>query len=180
MNKIQRLENIKTEVVAHFGSLTNNQLNWKLSKEKWSIAECLQHLIKSNATYFPALDSIIKGSTASFWEKFNPMSRSIGKSMVKSLGVTITRKHKSPVLFQPTRSSAAEDSVQAFSNHQDELIAKFRILDNEAAAGRNITSPVSHLITLPLSDCLEILAAHEERHLNQAKAVMRLESFPAG
>jgi len=178
MNQIERLEKVNAIVQSEFGKMSDEQLNWKPSKDKWSIAECLLHLVKSNSTYFPGLDDIINGKQSSFWEKANPLSRSIGKSMLKSLGVSIKRKHKSPELFRPDRPSNAVQTIQTFINHQDALIDKFKKLEAFKNMNRNITSPVSKLITLPLTDCLEILTGHEERHLNQAIELTKQNTFP--
>jgi uncharacterized damage-inducible protein DinB len=35
-----------------FKSLSEDQINWKLSAESWSIAECVDHLIVTNKLYF--------------------------------------------------------------------------------------------------------------------------------
>ena len=35
-----------------------------------------------------------------------------------------------------------------------------------------VTSPASNLVTYTLGDALEIILGHEQRHINQAKAVL--------
>ncbi len=177
-DKTERLRSLKLEVNSAFGSLNANQLNWKPSHDKWSIAECLQHLITSNETYFPALDKLASGYAPTFWEKNNPFSRSIGKSMVKTLGITITKKFKSPKIFTPKKIVYNEGILQSFAEHQENLIEKMNRLEHLDEKKTKLSSPVSPLITLPLSDCLEVLTAHEERHLNQAKNILALGTFP--
>lgn len=175
---IARLRTVNAKVEKSFSSLSLSQLSWKSSEDSWSIAECLQHIITSNEKYFPALGKLSKAYTPSFWEKWSPMSRSIGKNMIKTLGLTVKSKFKSPKLFLPAKILFPENIIETFSKHQDLLISKFDLM--KIHEGRNviITSPVSALITLPLSECLEVLTGHEERHLNQAINVMLHHNFP--
>ncbi|TAH41579.1 MAG: DinB family protein [Bacteroidetes bacterium] len=173
-DKIKRLQNIKSLVEESFGKLSIQQLSKKPSPEKWSIAECLQHLITSNETYFPVLDKLAIGYIPTFWEKNNPFSRSIGKNMVDSLGVVVKKKFKSPKLFLPKKIKFPENIVSSFCGHQDHLIEKMEKLRHLEGKKVIISSPVSPLITLPLTDCLEVLTGHEERHFNQAMSVLNL------
>ena len=41
-----------------FGSLNEEQLNWKPSPKEWSIAQNIDHLIVINNTYLPVLESV--------------------------------------------------------------------------------------------------------------------------
>ena len=177
-NKIDKLLSITSEVNSAFGRLNVEQLNWKPSQDKWSIAECLQHLITSNETYFPILDKLALGYTPSFWEKYNPFSRSIGRSMINTLGIKISKKFKSPKIFKPKETKYSQSILKNFSDHQEILMDKMNQLKHLDGKKIILSSPVSPLITLPLSDCLEVLSTHEERHLNQAKNIMALSAFP--
>ena len=35
-----------------FGSLSAEQLNWKPAPDRWSVAQCLEHLINTNLLHF--------------------------------------------------------------------------------------------------------------------------------
>ncbi len=175
---IERLQQVNKEVTDSFEVLLPDQLSWKPNPEKWSIRECLQHLITSNETYFPALDKLRISYQPTFWEKRNPFSRSIGKNMVKTLGKSSRRKFKSPPIFLPRKINVTDDIVKAFLNHQEILLNKVRELSSFPWDDIIISSPVSPLITLPLSDCLEVLTGHEERHLMQAQKLTEMANFP--
>ncbi len=175
---IKRLEQVNADVINSFGTLSPSQLTWKQESSAWNIAECLQHIITSNESYFPILDKLSSGYLPGFWEKINPMSRSIGKNMVKTLGKNITKKFKSPALFQPPGIKIPEEVLLRFQTHQILLQEKINSLSSLPADQIIISSPVSPLITLPLSDCLEVIVGHEERHLMQAKTITTSKDFP--
>ena len=175
---LERLYEIKKIAEENFRKLNPQQLSWKSSDSSWSIAECLQHLITSNEPYFPTLDKFIAGNNATFWERYNPFSKIIGKNMTATLGREVVKKFKSTKLFVPSKISVREFSIDKFIAHQEVLIAKLSQMKDLSKNKTIISSPVSPLITFPLSDCLEIITGHEERHLNQAIRVMGHENFP--
>lgn len=50
---------LATYAQARFGGLSEGQLNWKPDSERWSIAQCLHHLITTNAAYFPVFEQVL-------------------------------------------------------------------------------------------------------------------------
>ena len=149
MNYTQKLSEITATVENEFGNLSEEKLNMKANPESWSIAQCIEHLIISNSKYFPAFEAVLSGKhKMTFWERNNPLTTYTGKQMIKTLGPVIVKKFQAPKLFLPSRST-----IKKLNTPQFEKIV--------------ITSPVAALLTLKLTDAMEILVAHEERHLNQ-------------
>ena len=69
-------ERVKTE----FSKLSLQQLNWKPAPDKWSIGQCLDHLIVSNSSYFPVFERITNGTyQMTAWQKLSPFSSLFGK-----------------------------------------------------------------------------------------------------
>ena len=42
------MQNVADDAKSTFGGLSSDQLNWKPGKKSWSVAQCLDHLIKTN------------------------------------------------------------------------------------------------------------------------------------
>ena len=176
---VERIKELTEIFIREFGSLTVRQLNWKASRENWSIGQCIHHLIVSNEIYFPVLNKIRSGKyTMTFWEKHNPFSHYTGRKMVNTLGPLLTRKYKSPLLFHPSASEFNEGLMQDFTDHQNKLIDLIVELENENYNHIVMTSPVAGLITFPVHDGLRLIVAHEERHLNQAMEIKSNSLFP--
>ncbi len=163
-----------------FNDLRPDQLMWKPAPHRWSIAQCLDHLIVSNECYFPVLDRLSGDRyRATFWEQWSPFSKSIGRNMVATLGPEVRRPFKAPKLFQPRQKDVKDDAiVDRFRKHQEALIRKLEAIRVQPLNKVVVTSPVAGLITIPLTDVLEILAGHEERHLSQAERLLADAGFP--
>ena len=169
---IEELSKITTEVKTSFGQLTIAQLNWKPDKDKWSIAQCLHHLIVSNETYYPQLKDIISGKYRnSFYQNFAFISRIIGKRMIKDLGPVVTKSFKNPQLFTPSQSDIPATIIKDFEGHQQKLAAYIARLKDVNLENTVLRSPVTKIIIYNLADLLQIIAGHEQRHLAQAKRV---------
>ncbi|MFM2208090.1 MAG: hypothetical protein RL213_2065 [Bacteroidota bacterium] len=161
-----------------YKALSEAQLNRCPAPGAWSIAQCLQHILLSDESYFPALERLLeKDHRSTFWEKHSPFTRSTGKSMILQLGTETTRRFKSPRLFLPTRQlipSAIRDRILAHWERLDELCRK---LEEAGAEEKVIRSPVAPLITLRVNDAIVLFQVHTRRHLQQADKVLHSSDF---
>lgn len=170
---------ITRKVQAEFGRLSVEQLNWKPSSEQWSVAQCLDHLIKTNQQYFPMLEGVANGTRKqSFWEKLPGLPGFFGKMMLKGLDPSNQKKLKTPAVFNPAASQLPASIVADFVQHQQQLARLIRATDRVDHQKTIVSSPVSGLITFSLKDCISIIVVHEERHFMQAKRLLRASGFP--
>src|SRR5687768_3477918 len=110
---------IATDAESVFGSLTTEQLNWKPSVERWSVAQCFDHLITSNKGYLPIIDDVLKGQKkSSIWQKLPFFPGLWGKMLIKSLDPAQTRKMKAPKRFQPSQSDVSGSIIHDFVAQQ--------------------------------------------------------------
>ena len=162
------------EVRATYGELTAQELNWKPDANAWSIAQCLDHLLTANATYFPTFEAVVHGrKTTTFWERLPGLPSLWGKMLVKSVAPESARKLKAPQIFQPASSDISTDIVPRFGEQQDRLLHYLQATGGMDLDGIIITSPVAKFITYSLRDTFRILFLHERRHLNQAQRVLK-------
>ena len=162
-----------------FGGLTKEQLNWKPGPERWSVAQCFDHLITTNNGYLPIMDSVVKGQKqSSIWQKLPFFPRLWGKMLIKSLDPSQTRKMKAPKKFQPAQSDVSGSIINDFVAQQQQLIEKMKSTANLDLERIVITSPAASLITYSLMDAYRIIVVHERRHFQQAKRVTEESGFP--
>ncbi len=179
MGLIDQLDSITIQANQNFSALNPEQLNWKPAPEKWGIAQCLDHLIISNSDYFPAFDQLLKGGYhPTRWQRINPLSGYVGKMMVKMLGPVPKKKFKAPKIFMPSSSNIHSGILKQFEQHQQQLKTFYSRLQRLDGNQIIISSPVSKLITYSLQHVLELLAGHEQRHINQALTVLHHPNFP--
>lgn len=170
---------IAEDTRASFGTLSVDQLNWKPSAERWSIAQCFDHLVTSNRGFFPIIESVRRGKKQStVWERLPVLPGLAGKLLIKSLDPASTRKLKAPKKFEPAQSNVSATILDDFVAQQNKVVEEMsatRDLDLEKIV---ITSPAASFITYSLMDAYRIIVVHEKRHLQQAKRVAEEPAFP--
>jgi hypothetical protein len=172
------LEDITRDVQASFGSLDARQLNWKEAPSRWSVAQCLEHLLKSNAMMFRATDeALAAGGPRGFWQRVPGAPRFFGRFLVRSMAPG-TRKVKTTPAAEPSASDIAADIVVRFVAQQGEAVSRVAAVDPHAATRAIVTSPFAGFVTYSVLDAWRLTAAHERRHVEQARRVTQSQGFP--
>lgn len=178
-NLIRQAEAIAGDAQRVFGDLTKEQLNWRPSAERWSVAQCFDHLITTNRGYVLVIDDVLNGrKKSSVWQKLPVLPGLWGKMLIKSLDPSQTRKIKAPKKFQPAQSDVSGAIINDFVAQQRQLIEKFRATANLDLEKIVITSPAANLVTYSLMDAYRIVVVHERRHFQQAQRVTEESGFP--
>jgi len=177
--KVARGEEALERVRANFGNLTVEQINWKPAKERWSIAECLEHLLIADKCYFKDLAEISNGSyEMTFWEKYSPFSSLLGNLLKENMKEKVKRKMVTQKMITPLPTTY---DISLLSQYAANLTRFIDLVSKCAGADLDRTiigSPMIGWVTYSLRDALEFLFEHEHRHINQAIEVMRDERFP--
>lgn len=177
---IQNARTIAADARSSFGKLSAKQLNWKPSAERWSIAQCFEHLITSNKGYLPIIDDLRKGKKKStIWERLPVLPGLAGKLLIKSLDPASTRKVKAPKKFQPAQSEISPAVIDDFVAVQNEVIEGMKSTSHLDLEKIVITSPVASFVAYSLMDAYRIIVVHEKRHFQQAQRVMAESGFPS-
>ena len=175
---ITAANNIAAETKSTFGHLTPEQLNWKPSPERWSVAQCFDHLLTTNKGYFPPVEGVIAGVKPTFWQRMPVLPGLAGKLLIKSLDPKSTRKIKAPQKFQPAQSDISASVLDDFVDQQARIVEKMKATEHLDLEKIVITSPVASAITYSLMDAYRIIVVHEQRHFDQARRVTQEAAFP--
>jgi hypothetical protein len=169
---LQRLDAVTKQVEYEFGSLTQDQLNWRLSFSEWSIAEVLKHLNLVNASYEEVLSDAAAGkSDMGFTSKIGFVVTFLGKMIYESVEPTRAKKMKTFPIWEPVKNDIPKDVITEFKKQQEAI--KKLISHNKYLFEKDIVipSPANRYIVYKLRKALEIIVSHEERHLKQALSV---------
>lgn len=171
------------DIHASFSDLSEAQLNWQPNERTWSIAQSIEHL---NA-YFRYYIPVFKGKIANsrFREPIEYFSSSpLGVAAYRQVKLgkvkNVKRKLKSPKEYNPIVNAAltTEHSLTEFLEHEKQFIA---VIEEAGTINiRKTKCPLSlrPVVKLNLGDALIFITYHCERHIQQAKNVMALKSFP--
>jgi len=177
---VSQADAVANDARKEFGGLTKEQLNWKPSPERWSVAQCFAHLTTTNSGYLPIVDSVLKGQKqSSVWQKLPFLPGLWGKVLIKSLDPSQTRKMKAPKKFQPAQSDVSATIIEDFVEQQGRIIERMKATSHLDLEKIIITSPAANFVAYSLMDAYRIIVIHERRHFQQAQRVTQESAFPA-
>lgn len=168
------------EAVKLAADLTESQLNWKPAADKWSIAQCLDHLAVSSAEFNSLFTEAITRGLRKWPVKDATTYRPsmVGGWLIKQIVPENPRKVSAPKVFKPSDSSLIQGALEKFLK-QEELFLGFvqqaKGLDYNKT---RLRSPVTALMRYSVADAFVITVVHGRRHLAQARRVSAESNFP--
>ena len=166
-------------VQARFGPLTAAQLNWKPAPDRWSVGQCLDHLVTADGAYFSTFETVRQGRyRKTLWQRMPVLPAFFGRMLLKTIDPANTRKSKAPGIFAPASSDVDTGVVRRFGEQQAKLVEYLQDGARLDLDGTIIPSPVTSIVTYSLFDAFRILVRHAQRHVQQADRVVALDAFP--
>jgi hypothetical protein len=175
----RQFEAIKRDADDLLAGLTDAQFNWHPVPGRWSMAECLAHLNITGQVYLPVIDRGINGARSQQMFGQGPFRHGLlGKLFIRATEPPAKIKVKAPKLFAPLPEHLLAVVGPAFASLQEQLLRRVREANGIDLGRVRVTSPVSKLLKLSLGQCFAFIAAHERRHLWQARQVKNEHNFP--
>lgn len=173
------LENVARDTQAAFGRLDARQLNWRPDAARWSVAQCLEHLVTANRLMFQAADDALNDARPrTLWQCLPLLPGVLGRMLIRSQAPNAARKFTAPSKAQPATSDIAADIVQRFVEQHRDAVARVQALDERDAARVIMTSPFIRVVTYSVLDGWRVVVAHDRRHFEQARRVTLSPGFP--
>ena len=174
------LDAVAEDTRATFGRLDARQLNWRPDAAKWSVAQCLEHLLAANRLMLGAARGALDGTAPrTIWQRLPFVPGLFGRMLIRSQAPQATRKFTASPLAEPAASDIAADVVDRFVDQNADIGRWLAQLD-EARAGRVVmTSPFVAFITYSVLDGARLVLAHDHRHVEQARRVTQAPGFPS-
>jgi DinB superfamily len=159
------------------GGLTPEQLNWQPAPGSWSVGQCLEHLCLTNEAYLTPISAALKEKPDSPIEQITPgwFARWFLRNFVEP---SPTSKHISaPRKIRPAARVELAVLERFLSGNKScrELILRAR---GKSVNRIRFWNPFALGLRFTVGTGLEIIAAHERRHLLQAERVRDSANFP--
>ena len=172
------LEAVATDAQAMFGRLDARQLNWRPDATRWSVAQCLEHLLAANRLMVQSAQEALDGAKPpTVWQRMPVLPGMFGRMLIRSQAPQATRKFTASPLATPVSSEIAADIVDRFIAQDHELVRWLRRLDEPRARRVIMISPFVTFITYSLLDGARLILAHDHRHIQQAGRVVQTPGF---
>lgn len=160
-------------------ALSDRQVNWRPSNTEWSIAQCLDHLGKSNRIYAAALQRAIEESRQEPAPTPIALQPGVfGRMFIRTLEPPPTRKLRAPRKIIPCERIDKDEALRNFLESDEAIRAVIR---NGGALDLNrirFKNPLFWFLRFTVATGLLIIAAHNRRHLWQAQATLENPLFP--
>ena len=152
--------------------LTTVQLNWRPSAAEWSIGQCLDHLLVTNQVYLPPLKQAVQTGSRAPVEEITPgwfgawfLRNYIAPSPA-------SKKAKAPRKITPV-SEVDATILDRFLASNEETRAVMRGACEIDVNRTRFKNPFIPLIRFTVGTGFEIIAKHQDRHLQQAERIRR-------
>ena len=158
----------RAEAVAR--GLSPDQLNWKPAAAAWSVGQCLQHLSVANEVYLPPIATALEGRPHSPVQDISPgwFGRWFIRTYIEPS--PSSRRGRAPRKIAPAERidpSVLGRFLQSNETARD-LVRRAGAHDVNRIRFEN---PFVPLVRFTVGTGLEIIAAHQRRHLLQAERV---------
>ncbi|HEU4747424.1 MAG TPA: DinB family protein [Gemmatimonadaceae bacterium] len=176
---VNELESAQARLHRLADNLPNARWKSRPRPERWSAAECVEHLNLTSRAYIPLLRRALESATKAavppghhrrdflgwlFWKMVGPLwtigKRRIGR--VKTAGD-----------FVPQITPDRIEALAEFDRLQDDLIAITRQAEYYHLSDIKIVSPFGGRIRYNAYSALHILPRHQDRHLGQAEEAVQ-------
>lgn len=170
---------VKTEASDLVKGLAESQFNWRPEPHRWSMAECLLHLNMIGDRYVHAIEKALEAAGTEERNAQGPFGYGwFGKWILNSTEPPPKRTSKAPRSFTPPYGQPLTAVMPTFFHLQDQLGRQV-----EQSAGLNLVrvkvpAPGLGPLRFNLHLTFAWIAAHERRHLWQARQVRNHAAFP--
>jgi hypothetical protein len=143
-------------------------------EDRWSIAECIEHLNLTSRVFIPILRDAIRDGRARGLTAANSSHRLdlMGWMLVRALQPRPRGRGyrmKTPAAFVPPSIEPKAKVVREYEELQSEFIRILADGEGLELSKIKVTSPFNARLRYSAYSALRIIAAHQRRHLHQAE-----------
>jgi hypothetical protein len=152
--------------------LTEEQFNWRPSATGWSVEECLAHLVMVGNAELKLLEQAIGNARERGLTGRPPFQYGMMDRYIVSLTEPPPRhQFSAPPRFQPLHGQPVTGVLPSFLHLQAQLGRLAESAEGLHLARVKVQTPISRFVRMSLGMMFAQIAAHQRRHLEQARRV---------
>jgi hypothetical protein len=176
---LRQLDSVDADTASLLNGMTEAQFHWSPVSARWSIAQCLVHLVILGGKYLPIIDETIENAHADRLLSRGPFRYGfVERWFIRSTEPPPRIRLRTPLSARPPDDQPLPGVIANFLTMQDDLRKRIRAANGIDLGRAKVTSPFIRALKMGLGPCFEFLAAHERRHLWQAWQVRKDQKFP--
>jgi hypothetical protein len=165
----QQIEKIKAEARELTQGLSESQFNWRPAADQWSIEECLSHLTMVGQWELRAIEEAVARGRAGGATGKGPFSYGAVDRFI--IDMTVRTKNRAAKQFTPLHGQPVTAIIPTFLHVQNMFQLQMKLADGLDLARVKVPTPISRFLRLSLGATFAQAAAHERRHIEQARRV---------
>ncbi len=168
----QQFEQIQQQASQVTAGLDESRFNWRPSPGNWSIEECLSHLTMVGQWEIRAIEQAIdqgkqRGLTGQGPFEYGVVDRFI----VHQTEPPVRSPVSAPRHFVPLHGQPVTAVMPTFLHVQSQLLLQLARAEGLDLRRVKVATPISRFLKMSLGAMFAQIAAHERRHLDQARRV---------
>jgi hypothetical protein len=173
----QQFEQTSSQARGLTTGLDEARFNWRPGPGQWSIEECLAHLTMVGQWEILAIEQAIVQARAQGITGAGPFEySSIDRFIVRETEPPVRHPFSAPRRFVPLHGQPITAVMPTFLHVQKQFLLQLERAEGLDLARVKVTTPISRFLRLSLGMMFAQAAAHERRHMAQARRVWeRLE-----
>jgi DinB superfamily len=179
MSELEQRCNEFEEVAAQARDVTEGlnekSFNLRPGPDQWSIEECLAHLLSAGNERLRAIEAGIDAGRAAGITGVDPFRYGpFDRYMMRIMEPPANHRFKSPRRFRPLHEQPLTGVMPSFYHLQRQLILQTKRAEGLDLKRIKIPTPIAGFVRISLGATFAMIAAHERRHLEQARRVRRM------
>ena len=163
-------------------NLSDHQFHWQPDEGRsWSVGQCLEHLATINTLYGDAIRGAVEAARRNGWSRTGPLAPGpFGRSFIRSQEPPVKRRRRSPGSVRPGSELTRVEILRRYHESHERLRQLVRDAATIDANRATYPNPFLGLLRFKVATGLQVLPAHDRRHLWQAEQVKKRADFPKG
>jgi hypothetical protein len=176
---IGQLDDLNQQVENLLAGFTEKQLNWRPAPGKWSILECVGHLVQTGRAYVPKIRRALDGAGRHApGEQKGITIRWFVFPLLRWMEPPYRLKIPTVAIFTPAGNILPDQVGRDFMEMNQSLSGQLQRAQSLDLRGIRVFSPYSRWVRFTPLEIGAFLSAHERRHLWQAQQVSQMPGFP--
>jgi len=169
---LHALDELEADAKAVVRDLTDEQVNWQPNEGKaWSIAQCLDHIGKTNVVYVNAMRSSLPADGQVLTQDLPIRPGWFGRFFLWSVEPPSRFKVPAPAKIQPASQMARDEALRVFVESQRLIRSLLPECARSDVNRIRFQNPFLAGIKFTVGTGLLVMAAHGRRHVWQARRV---------
>ncbi|WP_298740069.1 DinB family protein [uncultured Chitinophaga sp.] len=169
---VKQFEDTKANLLKEVNGLSDAQMKFKPAPDRWSVADCLEHITVSEKGLFGMEQQAMA-------QPANPEKRKeikVTDEVLTQMIADRSKKAKAPEQIQPKGSfSTTAEAIQAFTEQRDKIIDYVKNTNDDV---RNHVADMPMGSPMDAYQILILVATHSNRHTQQIQEVKADAAFP--